>query len=129
MDNGAVDDEGETDVVAPLPSEEEDDHGPDNAIPERNRRIRSAWGGQRPQEHGGARAVGRPPPESEGPRFITSARRTLRTQGMNKPLSEAIAEGPDAVSDYWKRLMKRAEDESSSGSRRSAAVGESSQRP
>ena len=106
----------------PVPTEtEENDAASDAAPPEaetaeapnRGRRIRSAWGTQRPHERPSARAGGRPPSvDSDGPRFITSARRTLRTQGMNKPLSEAIAEGPDAVSDYWKRLMKKAGDES-----------------
>jgi hypothetical protein len=95
--------------------------------PDRDRRIRSSWGSQRPQERPASRSVGRPPsPESDGPRFITSARRTLRTQGMNKPLSEAIAEGPDAVSDYWKRLMKKAGEETPAPDEQKAAVAENS---
>ena len=93
----------------------------------RERRIRNAWGGKRPHERPASRAVGRPSSvESDGPRFITSARRTLRTQGMNKPLSEAIAEGPDAVSDYWKRLMKKAGDDSTDVEEETAAVAENS---
>ena len=110
-----------------LPDRADDALNTADSTPDRDRRIRSAWGSQRPQERPASRAVARPPtPESDGARFITSARRTLRTQGMNKPLSEAIAEGPEAVSDYWKRLMKKAGEETPAPDEKIAAVAENS---
>jgi hypothetical protein len=111
---GAVLDPGEASAT---PEGAERDGPPTTPVeqsPERERRVRGAWSGHRPQDRGAARSITRTPStESDGPRFITSARRTLRTQGMTKPLSEAITQGPDAVSDYWKGLMKRGDDEES----------------
>jgi hypothetical protein len=97
--------------------------------PDRARRVRSAWGGERPQDRGARRSISRPPStESDGPRFITSARRTLRTQGMTKPLSEAIAQGPDAVSDYWKGLMDRVDEKSTTAESEAVRASNARQR-